>query len=90
MSPIEARAKAKADGIAWRDWCRKKRGLTPLSASTEKPEPAFTVGPKPLYEQQPMPQIGELVEALNTPTDCGYEVSTSGGPRESRTVVYRL
>ena len=60
------------------------------SVSTEKPEPAFTVGPKPLYEQQPMPQIGELVEPLNTPTDCGYEVSTSGGPRESRTVVYRL
>lgn len=58
------------------------------SASTAKPEPAFTVGPKPLYEQQPMPQIGELVEASSTPTNFGYEVSTSGGPRESRTVVY--
>lgn len=60
------------------------------STSTANPEPAFTVGPKPLREQQPMPQIGELVEPLNTPTDFGYEVSTSGGPRESRTDVYRF
>jgi len=77
------------DGDTAADWDYE---IFPMSrsASTEKPEPAFVVGPKPLYEQQPMPQIGELVEPLNTPTDCGYEVLTSGGPLESRTTVYPL
>jgi hypothetical protein len=81
MSLLEANAT-----LWFEDWACLMRDF----ASTAKPEPAGERGSPQEVVSAPTLPIADTAEALNTPTDFAYEVSTSGGPRESRTVVYPL
>jgi hypothetical protein len=72
------------------------RDLRQRSASTAANEPESSPGPQPLSESQDTlydltrTKDGVTMEPSNTPIDCGYVVTTSGGPRGSKMAVYPL